>query len=33
MYLLIQGGLLGKPKVILVILDIDQLGEFPYRFS
>ena len=32
-YLLTRGELLGKPKVIKVRLDIDPLGELPYRFS
>ena len=32
-YLLIGGDLLGKPKVIKVIFDIDTLGELLYKFS
>ena len=32
-YLLTRGDLLGKPKVIKMRLDIDPLGELPYRLS
>ena len=28
-----RGDLLGKPKTIKVILDIDSLGDLPYKFS
>ena len=32
-YILTQNGLLGNPNIIEVILDIDPLGELPYKFS